>query len=190
MELGLTESDGLMRLKAIAIDGTAAGILGKLPSFQRDACKLSAPVAIRRNQRMVKAFENRKAIKQMCTFASRTIQSSSVKVGNEIQFHLTTAKSTKRPSMKPIYVETMRQYLEPNTCFCGGSWLRDAEHDEICIKNWQRFEKSDDAVEGLQLLRVTFGIQEENSEIREKASDDSAIEFGELPDRKEVDSDS
>ena len=45
-------------------------------------------------------------------------------------------------------------------------------------------------MEVLQLLRVTFGIQEAISEIREEASDDSAIEFGELPDRKEVDSDS
>lgn len=114
------DKTSLKRYKGIVIDGTAAGILGALPPYERKLVVLKAARGLE-GQKLVKKKKSQKILKLIiskCLEVIRTVR----KLGCTASFSLQPIFSQKE-------IEILQFYTEP--CFCNSN----GPHEEHCTKN-------------------------------------------------------
>jgi len=206
-QLGLHSKDGqnmddLRRFKGLVVDGTAAGILEKLPNFDRQSLKITAPRRIRRDQRMVPKHVNQNSIRELCAMAGRALRRcvNGKRTRRIVQDHerfsfmaspppLEFKKGKNRLHLESKHLDTARLYVDSASCFCSPPMPFDVEsvHSSQCNSKRIAFESSKDYPEVDELLRSCFSLDYRLHELADaseyEAHSDDELETEHLQER-------
>lgn len=177
VELGLKDRDterdpqidanNLKRFNAVAIDGTAAGILGSLPEFIRNETKLKLPQGITRKTKMLQKKVYQNSLTEMCKIIKKTMtlnikkRCSTTSMEEETRCCISSTMEDGEGKLKSLtksQIQYLRSLIEEDPCFCD---VTRATHTQSCMKMRKKTANVSIPNEVRYLLRACFHLEEE-----------------------------
>lgn len=197
-QLGLFNKDigNIKRFKALVVDGTAAGILHSLPTYERSPIYMTVPSRLRKDSKL---FTNRMFQMALQTLISlsrarlRTIITGRKNLptsDTQLSFILPPSSSptqSKRHKggvkLSTESIACLRYLLLGHTCFCHSGMDtdhvtqrgEDRTHNSLCNKINKAITTSIKGTDCMKLLKVFFSMQAKSSET-ETPGEEEAIE--------------
>jgi len=137
----------LKRFRGVVVDGTNAGILHKLPAYERQEVLLRAKQKQRLKQKMLPRRKHQKALVKFVGLGTATLRKRFQHTGEEQPVLLFPLRSTtrrkrgsKNPKLDKSEVDDLRMLSGDNVCFCDHPTTH--YHSRACRKKLRLFSSS------------------------------------------------